>query len=170
MYPTLAGDALSSRGPVQTLRLAMVYALLDSLCIIREEHLKAGLALWHYARESAEITFVTAKQEDPLVALVLDKLKDAGASGLTRTQLRDAFHRNLANNVLLAALATLRNRGQVRSAKEETSGRPRERWFANDNTTERPKGREQGGFSAADGASVVQSFGRTASGEVEVTA
>src|SRR5262249_36781 len=56
------GSAVTSRGPVQSLRIAMIYALLDGAKEIRQEHLAAGLALWDFCRESAEIVFCAEAQ------------------------------------------------------------------------------------------------------------
>ena len=78
------------------------------------------------ADASAQLIF-GAEAEDPLPALVLAKLR-AAPSGLTRTELRDAFQRNLKNNDLVAALATLRDKGLIESETVSTGGRPAERW------------------------------------------
>ena len=56
--------AVTSRGEAQVIRLALLYALLDSSDHIRSEHLKAALAFWKYAEESARLIFggLTAEQ------------------------------------------------------------------------------------------------------------
>ncbi len=49
--------AVCGRAEAQTMRLAMLYALLDGSDEIRVEHLKAGLAVWRYCEESALCIF-----------------------------------------------------------------------------------------------------------------
>jgi hypothetical protein len=133
--PGMAG-AVTGRAEAQVLRLSMIYALLDSKGVIEEEHLRAALALWDYAEQSARIIF-GGEETDPLPSLVLAKLRNS-ASGMTRTELHDAFQRNLPGNVLVQALATLRDRGQAHHTPEPTGkpGRPAERWFATHRTNE----------------------------------
>ena len=41
-------DAVASRAEAQTLRLSMIFALLDGLSTIDEAHLRAALAVWRY--------------------------------------------------------------------------------------------------------------------------
>ena len=54
--PGLSG-AVTSRAEAQTMRLALLYALLDSSDCIRREHLVAALALWEYVEASAQCVF-----------------------------------------------------------------------------------------------------------------
>jgi hypothetical protein len=49
--------ALLARSEAQVLRLSMLYALLDRSGLIREEHLRAALAVWHYAERSVRFLF-----------------------------------------------------------------------------------------------------------------
>jgi hypothetical protein len=137
VYPQLTADrpglygAVTGRAEAQVLRLSMVYALLDGQAVIDEAHLRAALALWSYAECSAQLIF-GVEPEDPLLGLVLRRLQAAGAAGLTRTELNNAFHRNIPAADLLAALAMLRDGGQATSEKLMTGkpGAPVERWFA----------------------------------------
>jgi hypothetical protein len=46
--------ALTSRAEAHSMRLALIYALLDGASSIELEHLEAALALWDYAARSAE--------------------------------------------------------------------------------------------------------------------
>ena len=63
VYPRLAGDrfelfgAVTSRAEAQTMRLALVYALLDGSSVIEAQHLNAGLAVWSYCEASARLIF-----------------------------------------------------------------------------------------------------------------
>ena len=66
VYERLAGDrlglfgAVTARAEAQTMRLALVYALLDCSPLIEAEHLSAGLALWSYPEESTRLIFADA--------------------------------------------------------------------------------------------------------------
>jgi hypothetical protein len=136
VYPQLTAErpglygAVTGRAEAQVLRLSMVYALLDGVCLIEEDHLRAALALWSYADMSARLIF-GAEPEDPLIALVQAKLQDAGDVGMTRTELHHAFSRNIPAANLLEALAKLRDRGDAYAEKYKSGkpGAPTERWF-----------------------------------------
>jgi hypothetical protein len=164
-YPRLTAErpgvygAVTGRAEAQTLRLSMVYALLDGQSVIGETHLRAALALWSYADASARLIF-GFQPEDPLVELVLGRLRGAPA-GMTRTQLRDAFHRNLKGNQLLEALARLRDRGLIVSEPVWTGGRNAERWRLrpNDRTTE-----VAGNAAFPEASDPLRSFGRSVVG------
>jgi hypothetical protein len=56
VYPGLVGDLLS-RSEAQTLRLSMVYALMEGSHVIYREHLEAALALWRYCVASVKFVF-----------------------------------------------------------------------------------------------------------------
>lgn len=156
LYTSLceAGTATTARGPAQTLRLALVYALLDASPAIRLDHLRAGAAVWSYADESARLVF-GVPTADPLDDAILAKLRDAHPSGLTRTEISNALNRNVKSNHILAALARLRDQGKARGEREETAGRPRERWFAvlptNQRGSENRPGTAGGGGDPAEG-------------------
>jgi hypothetical protein len=108
----------------------MIYALLDCQSTIDEAHLRAALALWTYADASAQVVF-GVEQEDPLLGLVLDKLKAAQSEGMTRTEIHNAFSRNIPAAKLLETLATLRDQGAAWCEKRKTgkAGAPAERWY-----------------------------------------
>jgi hypothetical protein len=55
-HPGLWGAA-TARAEAHTVRLAMLYALLNYSPAIRVEHLDAALAFWRYASESAHWVF-----------------------------------------------------------------------------------------------------------------
>jgi hypothetical protein len=119
-----------ARGAPQVLRLSILSALLDKTATIEECHLRAALALWGYADQSARILF-GRERDDPLPERVLARLVEAGPNGLTRSQVRDAFDRNVASEKIVEALAALRDSGRAVPQKEtNTGGRPRERWRA----------------------------------------
>jgi hypothetical protein len=121
--------AVTGRAEAQTVRLAALYAVLDLSRQIRREHIRAALALWEYAEESARYIFGDATG-DPEADAILDALRAAKSSGLTRTQIRDLFQRNKGAERINQALALLLRTGKAAPVFEETGGRPVERWFA----------------------------------------
>lgn len=126
--PGLFG-AVTSRAEAQTLRLALVYALIDSSHFIEEEHLKAALAFWQYAEDSARYVFgdATGNPTD-------DKIQEALRSthyGLTRTEIRDLFDRHKSADEIGESLARLEGFGRVRKETVATGGRPAEKWYGN---------------------------------------
>ena len=122
--------ALTSRAEAHSMRLALIYALLDGASSIEVGHLEAALALWDYAARSAAWALGDTTG-DPLADL-LDRTLQENPAGLTRTQLRDSQHRNRPAAQLEEALAALEQAGraQRRTRKNPAGGRPAEVWTA----------------------------------------
>lgn len=116
------------RAEAQALRLAALYAVMAESQTIEHEHLTAALALWDYAESSARFIFgdVTG---DPVADRILDALQAAGEDGLTRTQIRNLFHRKKSKDEVDRGLALLLSMGRARREYEDTLGRPIERWW-----------------------------------------
>jgi hypothetical protein len=131
--PGLFG-AVRARAEAQTLRLAMIYALLDGKRKIDVDHLAAGMAVWEYCEESAAIIFGKASG-DAVADEILRALKQAGKDGLTRTVIRDLFGRNQSASRIETALGSLLSQGLVRSESKPSGGRPLETWYARDEAT-----------------------------------
>jgi hypothetical protein len=125
--PGLFG-AVIGRAEAQVTRLAALYAVLDSSLLIERQHLKAALALWEYAEESARYVFGDATG-DAIADDILRALQSAGDQGMTRTEIRDLFGRNQKSERVNQALALLLGAGRIRREYEHTGGRPVERWF-----------------------------------------
>ena len=126
--PGITG-AISARAEAHTIRLALIYALLDNDRQIQPAHLTAALALWDYAKRSA--TWALERTTgDPLAQQIHAALTHALPGGLTRTQLRDLLHRNPTTIQLDRALATLTHDGKITSTRVLTAGRPAELWTA----------------------------------------
>lgn len=126
--PGIAG-AIAARAEAHTIRLALLYALLDNTRQIQPEHLTAALALWDYAQRSATWA-LERTASDPLARQIHVALTHALPDGLTRTQLRDLLHRNPATAQLDQALAALAKDGKITSQRVLTAGRPAELWTA----------------------------------------
>jgi hypothetical protein len=121
----LAGT-LTTRAEAQVTRLSLLYALLDEADSIGEPHLRAALALWDFSARSVVHVFGDSTG-NPDADTILRALR-ATAHGLTRTEIRDLFGRNLPGARLDQALAELISRGSAHITNEPTGGRPTERW------------------------------------------
>jgi len=126
--PGIAG-AIAARAEAHTIRLALIYALLDTTQQIEPDHLDAALALWDYAQRSATWA-LERTASDPLARQIHVALTHALPDGLTRTQLRDLLHRNPTTGQLDQALAALVTDGKITSQRVLTAGRPAELWTA----------------------------------------
>jgi hypothetical protein len=125
--PGLLG-AITSRAEAQTLRLSMLYALLDCSTAIKRCHLRGALEVWRYCEDSARYIFGDAFG-DPVVDLILRSLRKS-PKGLTRSRIREIFSRNRSEEEISNALRVLHENSWARFEMEDTGGRPAERWFA----------------------------------------
>ena len=71
---------------------------------------------------------VGASLGDRVVEKIAHALEGAGDAGLTRTELRDEFHRNLSAERIGAALELLKRQGTATCENVKTGGRPTEVW------------------------------------------
>jgi hypothetical protein len=122
----LAG-AVTSRAEAQTLRLSALFAALDESSQIRIEHLTAALACWRYCEASAVYLFGDSTG-DPIADRLMRVLKAAGPSGLPKDELYQAMGRQVPRARLTPSLELLRKQGLAVMSREQTGGRPRERW------------------------------------------
>jgi hypothetical protein len=125
--PGLAG-ALLARGEAHVMRLAMLYALLDRSAVIQAPHLMAGLTLWDYCERSVYYVFGDCLG-DPLADELLRLLRSS-PEGLTRNDIREYFQHNQASERIGRALGLLLQHHLARRERQDTGGRPAERWFA----------------------------------------
>lgn len=120
---------ITSKAEFQVMRLAYLYALLDCSETIRIEHLEAALSLWQYCEDSARYIFgeQTGNKIADSVYVALLNAED----GLTKTNIRDLFHRNQKASQINIALSLLQELGRIEVEKKETAGRPIEIYRAN---------------------------------------
>jgi hypothetical protein len=121
--------AVTSRAEAQCVRLALIYALLDSAANIDRPHIRAALAVWEYAEVSAAHIF-GASLGDNVADDILRALQHAGREGMTRTAIRDLFGRHQSADRIGAALALLASKGRAKMELRQSSGRPTEAWIA----------------------------------------
>jgi hypothetical protein len=120
--------AITGRAEAQVMRLAAIYAALDSTAIIAPAHLLAARALWQFSVKSVEAIFKDSLG-DPDSDAILMALR-AKPTGMSRTEISSLFARNLSAARIEKALATLQSVHLARFQQEHTAGRPVEKWFA----------------------------------------
>jgi len=127
--PGLHGAA-TARAEAQVIRLALIYALLDSQDSIDVRHLNAAMAVWAYCDESAALIFGNAIG-NPVADEILSALARS-PNGMTRTEISDYLGRNRASGEIQSALALLRKIRRADCQTQQTAGskKPTERWFA----------------------------------------
>jgi hypothetical protein len=125
--PGLAGAA-TARAEAHTVRLALIYALLDLSEQIGLEHLEAALAVWRYSAASAAWIFGDALG-DPTADELWSAAKERPA-GLTRTQVSELFSRNKKRREIERALSVLEDAGRLRrETRPVQRGRAAEVWI-----------------------------------------
>jgi len=135
IYPKLSEDrpgllgAITARAEAQTIRLALLYALLDRSPEIARVHLEAALALWRYCDASAHYIFGDLVGE-PVADTILRALRNVQPAGMSRSDISGLFRNHFAASKIDAALARLHAAKKVRFEKHQPPvGRPREMWF-----------------------------------------
>jgi hypothetical protein len=118
----LAGAA-TARAEAHTVRLALIYALLDCSQVIALEHLEAALAFWTYSAASARWVFGNSIG-DPTADEIWSLARDR-QDGITRTEISNLFSRNKKAREIDHALQALIDAGRleratVRDARDRT--------------------------------------------------
>ena len=123
--------ALTARTEAHTIRLALIYALLDGASSIGVEHLQAALAVWDYAARCAEWALGDTTGV-PLAEQLYRTLSQEDPDELSRSQLRDSLNRNYPSAQVTEALESLEQDGRAerRKRKNPNGGRPAEVWRA----------------------------------------
>ena len=93
------------------------------------EHLNAALSVWRYCEASASYILgvvISGRTEDVIAAA----LRQAGETGMTRTEIRDLFGRHRKGHEIVAALTVLANAGKAkRTVGAITGSRPPTVWI-----------------------------------------
>jgi hypothetical protein len=103
----------------------MIYALLDKTASISKHHLNAALEVWRYCDDSAR--FIFGDSETSLTDTIFSEISRR-PDGMTKTDLRDFFHRSKKASEIDEVLFELENAGRIESKTLQTNGRPAVRW------------------------------------------
>jgi hypothetical protein len=130
VYPALCEDepdgqlgSVLARGPAYTQRLALCFALADGASMIATDHLIAGVAVWHYAAESARLYFADGARRTDIERLC--EYVQMAQGGRTATEIYNFFRRNKTSLELQAMVGQLVDRGDVaEDVDRHTGGRP----------------------------------------------
>ncbi len=96
--------------------------------MIDVKHLRAAHAVWRYREASARLVFGDEEQPDALSGEVYRLVCER--PGLTKTDLINAFNRNVPARDITRALATLHGKGRVVCVLDKSGpGRLPERWY-----------------------------------------
>ena len=120
--------ALLARAEAHVLRLAMLYALIDGRSAICSQDLVASQSLLGYA--AASLAWARGQQVADSVAERIATELCKRPDGLTRTEVRDLFARNVTAERIEEALGALARDGRAERRRSPTGGRPAECWVA----------------------------------------
>jgi hypothetical protein len=114
--------AATIRGAPITLRLSMIYALLDGESVVGVNHLLAALAVWDYCLESATLIFGQRTGFD--IADHILQLAEDFPAGVTKTQIQEKLNKNAPRIQMQMAIQELVAQGKIRiERKVADSGR-----------------------------------------------
>ena len=130
--------AATNRAEAQVMRISNIYALLDQSRLVKPEHLSAALALWDYSFQSCQYIFGDKGASKDLVSLV-EALYEAHPKGLSRTDIRNLFHRHRGEEEIDRMLSTLREAGIAQAHGVKTEGRSTRLWTLADAATKATK-------------------------------
>jgi hypothetical protein len=132
-----ASGMATSRAHAQTLRLSLLYALLDGSEVVRVEHLRAALAVWWYCEASARRIFGGGSgvdsggggESEPLHLRLLNAI--VRQPGINRRGLHEATGNRVKASDMDQSLAYLATQGlaHFRMHQTEGGGRPGECWY-----------------------------------------
>jgi hypothetical protein len=103
---------LVQRGPAQTLRLALIYALAEQSDQVEPEHLRAAQAVWGYSQASVLHVF-GHRLGNPVAERLLRAVRRAGEQGLSGRGAYEALDGNVTKESLDTAVAFLERLGLV---------------------------------------------------------
>jgi hypothetical protein len=127
--PGLLGD-VTNRMEANTIRVSLIYALLDHSEEIGEVHLRAALAVVaKYCYQSAKFIWGDSLG-DPIADAILRVLRMAATEGLTRWDLMNHFGRNRSAGEIDRGIGVLAEHSLIRHASQESGGRPITRYWA----------------------------------------
>jgi hypothetical protein len=115
-----AYGAATSQAEAQTVRLALIYALLDGAADINVQHIQAARAAWDYCDQSARYIFGD-RESDPNADRLIEALRQGP---MTKTKISGLFSNNLSARQLTELLEALQEAGRINLISKSTAGRP----------------------------------------------
>jgi hypothetical protein len=123
--PGMLGS-VTSRAEALTMRLALIYALIDGATVIEDDHLRAGLAVWDYCQRSA--AFIFGDRLGNTVADTILEWLQVEPAGISRWEISNKFGRNVPKERIESALSLLVKYSRAHPEFRPTSGRSIETW------------------------------------------
>jgi hypothetical protein len=114
--------AITSRAEAQMVRLALIYALLESSDEILPDHLIAAKALWDYCFDSARYVFGD-RFGDPVADTIFEMLRPSNTR-LSTTDIHRRFGNNKTKIEIERGLSYLLDKNKIKQIVEQTTGRP----------------------------------------------
>ncbi len=113
-------EKVTARASAHVVRLATLYALLDSSKLIRIEHLNAAMEVWRYCEDSARYIFGDATGDSTVDTIyrALTGLPD----GMTKTMISKLFNHNKPARELNSALELLERNRKIKQSIFQTQG------------------------------------------------
>ena len=130
-YPDLSRDrpgllgAILGRAEAQVIRLALIFALADASPEIDLDQLAAAFAVWSYCEESVAQIWGDMIG-DNIADDIVTALTQAGAQGLSRTEISKLFSRHKSSDRISMALSMLEQVAKVERAPG--GGHGEQRW------------------------------------------
>jgi hypothetical protein len=115
-----------ARAAPQVMRIALAYSLVNTHAAIEYEDLKAALALWQYAEDTASWMFGEVVEHGDLDGLI-GFITEGGAAGRTRSEINTKHYRgNKPATEITVALGQLMRDGRIRQETiKQSNGRGR---------------------------------------------
>jgi hypothetical protein len=125
--PGLAG-AMTARAEAQTLRIALIYAILDGCNNLDVHHLQAALEVWRYCEESVVYCFGSASGDSTVERIVA--LLANTPEGATRPMISKLFNNHKTKEELERAYASLLATRRARFEWRGVGNKKTQYWFA----------------------------------------
>ncbi|MEZ5277106.1 MAG: bifunctional DNA primase/polymerase [Opitutaceae bacterium] len=126
--PGISGSVLGRAEP-HTLRLALIFAILDKAKLIGTRHLEAALSIWDYIERS--VLFIFGQSTGNRTAdTIYEELLRIRPSGMTRTEISKLLQGHSPAHETKRALTLLESCGRIYVIADKGESRTIQRWFA----------------------------------------
>jgi hypothetical protein len=104
-------------------RMAIIYAVLDGSPAVEVVHLEAAFEMYRYARDSVPLVFGRSAG-DAVADRLRSRIAAAGRDGLSLSEQRDVFSRNVTADRLAEVRRPMLESGELEEFEVRTKGRP----------------------------------------------